>query len=66
MDGGVAVAVWECLSVIARAMRGVCGWDSLDCCSVCVCVYVCACVRVCVCVCPLHNPFGTLCNVFQC
>ena len=42
MAVGVAVAVWECEGVIARARRAVCGWNSLYCCSkVCVCVCVC-------------------------
>ena len=38
-----------CVGIIAWVVRAVCGWGSLDCCSVCVCV--CVCVRVCVCDC---------------
>ena len=46
MAGDVTVAVWACVGVIARAMRGVCGWRSLDCWSVCVCVSECECEGV--------------------
>ena len=54
--GGVCGCGCDCVGVIGWVRKGVCGWNSLDC---CLKVYVCKCrcvsgeggVCVCVCVC---------------
>ena len=55
-EGGVRVWVGGCdcvdVGVIAWVRKGVCGWDSLDCClKVCTCMCVSGEGGVCVCVC---------------